>query len=94
MGTRAGGLKAAQKIKEKHGDDFFRIQGAVGGFMGNKNKGFRVHPELTKTAGAKGGSRSRYGYKLIGETKTHLIYLHKATNKQERVEKKDEYAQS
>lgn len=57
-GTKAGGLKAAEKNKKLHGKDFYRIIGSKGGQNGHTG-GFAANPELAKTAGAKGGRKSR-----------------------------------
>lgn len=59
-GTRAGGKKAAKTTKEKHGKDFFRQIGAVGGRKGTTG-GFAANRELARIAGAKGGRISRRG---------------------------------
>ena len=68
-GTVAGGKAAAQKNKEKHGDDFFKRIGKLGGANGTTG-GFatmtpcdcEVIEELhhkARCSGAKGGSLSR-----------------------------------
>lgn len=57
-GTRIGGLKAAQTNKERHGEDFYRKVGAVGGKR-QVPKGFALNPDLARSAGSKGGSISR-----------------------------------
>ena len=57
-GTKAGGLKAAKKNKERHGKDFYRIIGSKGGQNGHTG-GFAANPELARKAGAKGGRISR-----------------------------------
>ena len=57
-GTKTGGLKAAQKNKELHGKDFYRIIGSKGGQNGHTG-GFASNPELARIAGAKGGRKSR-----------------------------------
>lgn len=64
-GTKAGGLKAAQTNKQKHGENFYREIGRKGGRNGHTG-GFAVVDEngvhtLAKLAGAKGGSISRRG---------------------------------
>lgn len=60
VGTRAGGLKAAQTNKERHGEDFFRNIGAKGGRNGHTG-GFASDPERAKEAGRRGGLKSRRG---------------------------------
>lgn len=57
-GTRAGGIKAAQKTKEKYGDDFYKRIGADGGKKGTTG-GFYANRELARIAGAKGGTISK-----------------------------------
>ena len=57
-GTKAGGQKAAQTNKAKHGSDFYAKIGAKGGKLG-KTGGFAANPELARVAGAKGGRISR-----------------------------------
>lgn len=54
-GTKEGGLKAKQKILEKHGEDFFKNIGAKGGKR-CVPKGFATNKELAREAGRKGGS--------------------------------------
>ena len=57
-GTKAGGQKAAQTNKAKHGADFYAKVGAKGGKLG-RTGGFAANPELARIAGAKGGRISR-----------------------------------
>lgn len=57
-GTKAGGVKAAQTNKTKHGSDFYAKIGAKGGKMGHTG-GFAANPELARIAGRKGGLISR-----------------------------------
>jgi general stress protein YciG len=57
-GTKAGGVKAAQTNKTKHGSDFYAKIGAKGGKMG-RTGGFAANPELARIAGRKGGLISR-----------------------------------
>lgn len=59
-GTKLGGIKAKETNKKKYGDDFYKKIGAMGGKLG-KTGGFYADRELARTAGAKGGSRSRKG---------------------------------
>lgn len=53
-GTKAGGLKARNKILEKHGKDFYSMIGQIGGRNGHTG-GFAANPELARIAGQKGG---------------------------------------
>lgn len=59
-GTKAGGLKTAQTLKAKYGDDYFSKMGRKGGQLGHTG-GFASNPELAKIAGKKGGSISKRG---------------------------------
>lgn len=54
-GTKAGGLKAKQKILQTHGEDFFKNIGSKGG-KACVPKGFATNRELAREAGRKGGS--------------------------------------
>jgi hypothetical protein len=63
-GRHAGGLLAAETNKKRHGADYYVKLGRLGGAKGTKDgtiKGFAAHPELARTAGAKGGRISRRG---------------------------------
>lgn len=57
-GTISGGLKAAKTNKERYGDNYYAEMGRKGGQRGHRG-GFASNPELARTAGAKGGSRSK-----------------------------------
>lgn len=56
-GTKAGGIKAAQKNLARDPQFYAKI-GAKGGKNG-KTGGFAANPELARIAGAKGGRISR-----------------------------------
>lgn len=59
-GTKAGGLKAALKNKERYGKDFYRMIGSKGGQQKpSKPRGFAADKELARVAGTKGGRISR-----------------------------------
>lgn len=62
-GTKAGGLKAAQKNLQKDPDFYAKI-GAKGGRNGHTG-GFAANPELARVAGAKGGRISRRKSKKV-----------------------------
>ena len=57
-GTKAGGVKAAQTNKVRHGTDFYAKIGAKGGQNGTTG-GFAANRELARIAGRKGGQISR-----------------------------------
>lgn len=57
-GTREGGLKASQTVKERKGDDFYARIGRQGG-QAKVPKGFAKNKELARKAGAKGGRKSK-----------------------------------
>lgn len=59
-GTKAGGLKTAQTLKQKYGDDYFSRMGKKGGQNGHTG-GFAANPALAKLAGQKGGKISKRG---------------------------------
>lgn len=59
-GTSAGGKKAAQTNKERHGEDFYVRVGRMGGKLG-RTGGFYANRELARTAGSLGGKRSKRG---------------------------------
>ena len=60
VGTKIGGKKTAKTIKEKHGADFYKRIGRIGGRNGHTG-GFAANRELARKAGAKGGRISRRG---------------------------------
>lgn len=60
VGTPEGSRKAAQTNMMKHGADFYRRIGKIGGQNGNTG-GFAANPALARIAGAKGGKISRRG---------------------------------
>jgi general stress protein YciG len=57
-GTKEGALKAKQTNYEKHGADFYKRIGAIGGKNGHTG-GFAANHELAREAGRKGGKRSK-----------------------------------
>jgi general stress protein YciG len=57
-GTAKGGRLAAEKNKKKHGSDFYKKIGSMGG-RNSHTGGFFANRELARAAGAKGGSISR-----------------------------------
>ena len=79
-GTKAGGLKARETNYQRHGKDFYKRTGALGGKVGTTG-GFYVNHALAQLAGAKGGRRSIRGWKLRGKmyknNQTTLYYEHR-----------------
>lgn len=59
-GTSAGGKKAVETNKKKHGADFYARIGAIGGKR-TVCKGFGANPKLAREAGRKGGLISKRG---------------------------------
>lgn len=57
-GVRAGGLKAAKTNKLRHGSDFYRKIGAMGGAK-SRGGGFAYDRALASRAGKLGGKASR-----------------------------------
>lgn len=57
-GTLEGGRKASKTNKERHGDDFYKRIGAIGGKKGTTG-GFYANRVLARIAGAKGGRKSK-----------------------------------
>lgn len=57
-GTKAGGQKARNTNYERHGKDFYKRIGQIGGRNGHTG-GFAANPALAKIAGKKGGKISR-----------------------------------
>lgn len=61
-GTREGGRKAAATNKEKHGKDFYKRIGTLGGSKSHpETRPFAKNPELASRAGKKGGQLSKRG---------------------------------
>lgn len=84
-GTVTGGKRAAQKNLERN-PNFYRDIGHIGG-KAQVPKGFAIN-DKAMTAGAKGGYRSKKGYKFIKETESSLYYIHKDTGKEVKFFKK------
>lgn len=61
-GNREGGKKAAIVNKERHGADYYKRIGALGGSKSHpETRPFTKNPELARIAGSKGGRVSRRG---------------------------------
>lgn len=59
-GTKSGGIKTRETMYKKHGKDFYREIGRIGGQNGHTG-GFAANRELAKIAGSKGGKISKRG---------------------------------
>ena len=59
-GNHFGGVKAGKTNKERHGEDFYRKIGKLGGAK-SKGGSFNRDPELARRAGRLGGLASRRG---------------------------------
>lgn len=57
-GTVRGGRKAADTNKKRYGKAFYERIGSMGGKI-SRGGGFAANPELARTAGRKGGLKSR-----------------------------------
>ena len=59
-GTKEGARNAALTNKLRHGEDFYRHIGSIGG-KARVPKGFALDPERARRAGSKGGKISKRG---------------------------------
>lgn len=59
-GTVEGGLRAARSNKRRHGKDFYKRIGSIGGKK-STNGGFAANRKLASKAGKIGGRMSRRG---------------------------------
>lgn len=57
-GTIEGGKKAARTMKDRYGENVYKVMGALGG-ASSFTGGFFANRELARTAGRIGGSRKR-----------------------------------
>lgn len=79
-GTVAGGKKCAKANKERHGEDYYKRIGKLGGkAKTTKPKGFAANPALAKLAGHMAGSVGKRGYKLIKVEGEYGYYVSKKT---------------
>ncbi len=66
-GSKAGGKRAAQTIKERYGEGFYQRIAKLSNASWEKNgrmpRGFAANPELARVAGRRGGLKSRRGKK-------------------------------
>lgn len=63
-GTKIGGMKAREANYRRHGKDFYKKIGAIGGKNGHTG-GFAANPELARRAGSKGGRISKRGAESV-----------------------------
>ena len=61
VGTKSGGLKAAETNKKRHGKDFYKLIGARGGRNGHTGGFASMSPELRSLYGTIGGMISKRG---------------------------------
>ena len=59
-GTKIGGIKAREFLKQRYGKDYYSKLGMIGG-KARVPKGFAVVPGLAARAGRVGGAKSRRG---------------------------------
>lgn len=59
-GTLEGGKNAAMTNKLRHGENFYKLIGSIGG-KAKVPKGFALDPERAKRAGSIGGKKSKRG---------------------------------
>lgn len=78
-GTRAGGLKTAERNRQLYGDDYYARIGRKGGQNGNTG-GFYGNRERAIEAGRKGGMASKRGsetyQEYLDENKKRIRYLY------------------
>lgn len=79
-GTKAGGLKAAQTNKAKHGEHFYALIGSIGGKKTGM-KGFALDTERARNAGSKAGKISKIGHKYLYTRNGYNYYTLKSTGK-------------
>ena len=61
VGTKAGAAKAVKTCMAKHGKDFYKLIGAIGGRNGHTGGFASMSPEKRLECGRKGGRISRRG---------------------------------
>ena len=74
-GSREGGLKASQIMKEKYGKDYYRELGRRGGKITGALKGFSVYPDKAKEYGKTAGKKSKRGYKWLRDSDGYRYYV-------------------
>ena len=81
MEERYGGKEGVRRMMQK--------MGAIGGRVG-KTGGFYASPERAVEAGSKGGTRSRKGYKFLGQNENGDFVYRKKDSNEEYVVPKEE----
>jgi general stress protein YciG len=71
-GSKEGSKKAVQTIYQKHGKDFFKVQGKIGGAIG-RTGGFYADRELASRVGRIGGLISRKDTPLNEEQRRAIL---------------------
>lgn len=66
-GNKAGGLKAAATNRLRHGEDFYRNIGRIGGRNGHTGGFASMTPEQRAECGRRGGSISKRGPAIKSE---------------------------
>ena len=66
-GTHAGGIKAAKANLMKDPNFYAKIGKKGGSVFTDKAKGFAANPTLAKRAGRLGGSKTKRGFKWLGD---------------------------
>lgn len=89
-GTKEGGIKAAEKIIKRHGKDFYKTIGKIGG-QAKVPKGFAVNRELAMRAGRKAGTISKTGHKFIEIKDGYRYYVALDTGKVVKYKHEDKY---
>ena len=62
--TKEGAIKAREANYSKYGRDFYKKIGSEGG-KAKVPKGFGKNKELARTAGSRGGTISKRGYRYV-----------------------------
>lgn len=74
-GTKEGAKKMVKTIYARHGRDFFKKIGSIGGKQTDGMKGFAMDNERARRSGSKGGRISKRGYTLQYEKDGYRVFL-------------------
>ena len=84
-GSKTGGKRAAQTIKERYGEDFYQRIGKLSNASWEKNgrmpRGFAANPELASLAGRKAGKISKRGHTFMHTEGQYNVYIANDTGK-------------